>query len=114
MKAGKIIKLVQKTLVQTSALLGTLDREALPEIKGAIAGKCQQVREALRKVTTKERELLELIHREPGLPVKQLAAALKKSEGSVKAQLLSLYRKFEVNSRVELIAKTGPFFHKPA
>jgi DNA-binding CsgD family transcriptional regulator len=80
-------------------------------LEGApIVEKDLQVEEALKKVPAKERALLELIHRQPELLVKQIADMLKKSEGAVKVQLQSLFRRFEVHRRAELIAKTRPFF----
>lgn len=106
MDAARILKLV------ALALLDAVNAEESFETKATIAEKTPQVEEVLKRVTLKEREVLELIHRQPGLPVKQLATALKKSEGSVKAQLSSLYRKFDVNGRVDLISKIRPFFPK--
>lgn len=93
--------------------------EIVAMARAPIARKDSRVEKALKKVTPKERELLELIHRKPWLLVKQLGGELKtwkgtvKRDGAIKAQLSSLFKQFKVHKRAELIAKTRPFFPQP-
>ena len=52
-------------------------------------------------LTPGERELASLVR--AGLTNKEIAAELKKTEGSVKVQLSGIFQKLRVNSRAKLI-----------
>ena len=56
-------------------------------------------------VTPREREVIALVRL--GLANKQIAARLGSSHQTVRNQLISVFRKFGVHTRLELVVKAG-------
>ncbi len=64
--------------------------------------------ENMKHLTNREKDILDLVV--DGRSTREIAAFFKTTEGTVRNQLKSIYKKLHVNSKVELIIKTQDIF----